>query len=317
LKVQDKMKINYKLMESICLADIKDFIPLGDVVSTQDGIYIYKPDEKAHILGVAHLDSVLDLTHFHKMEIRQDTYVVNAQLDDRLGVYILLDMLPKMGIHFDLLLTEGEETGRSTAQYFESEKEYNWIFSFDRHGSDVVMYQYDCPELRKDLKKVNMKAGNGSFSDIAFLDQLGVRGINVGTGYEGEHSDLCYASMAVMQSQIAGFKRFYDRFQSKKYTYTESDMKLHYSKSGAYGNYFNGYGNYSRGLESMEVDCILCGYPDFNGMTYYNGEPICHYCMKDLQECAVCHELYYGSDITDGTCNKCRNRLSSLESDSL
>ena len=44
--------------------------------------------------------------------------VHSGALDDRLGAYIILDLLPKLGINVDVLLTVGEEQGRSTANFF-------------------------------------------------------------------------------------------------------------------------------------------------------------------------------------------------------
>src|SRR5688500_911556 len=131
------MKIDYNRLKNTCLSPIESFMGLGEVVDTRDGIYIYK-DKGCKVLGVAHLDTVLNMNHFHKIDVNGDPIVINAQLDDRLGAYALIHLLPSLGIQFDLLLTEGEESGRSTAAHFKASHEYNWMFSFDRHGDDVV-----------------------------------------------------------------------------------------------------------------------------------------------------------------------------------
>ena len=102
------MKIDYELMKNICLTNIESFSIFGDVLDTPDGILIYKQNKGAKILGVAHLDTVLTSNHFKVKKNGRRVY--NMQLDDRLGVYTMLDLLPQMGIEFDLLLTEGEET---------------------------------------------------------------------------------------------------------------------------------------------------------------------------------------------------------------
>src|SRR5688572_4953131 len=157
-------------------------------------MYIYQ-NNNSRILGVAHLDTVLSMNHFYRLKVNQDQIVLNAQLDDRLGAYTLLHLLPSMGLKYDLLLTEGEEMGLSTAAHFKTDKQYNWMFSFDRKGTDVVMYQYESKPLTAALESSKFKIGIGSFSDIAFLDHLGCKGFNVGTGYHGEHSTMCYANM--------------------------------------------------------------------------------------------------------------------------
>lgn len=319
------MIINYSLLKEVCLSSIDSFRKLGAVTDTQDGIYIYKENPKAKILGVAHLDSVVSLRHFYKIQIKNDTVILNGQLDDRLGVYVMLDLLPKLGIQFDLLLTEGEETGRSTAAYFEASKDYNWMFSFDRHGNDVVMYQYDCKELRKNLQKVNLKPGYGSFSDIAFLDHLGIRGFNMGVGYEDEHTDMHHASMNVMLSQVKGFQRFYERFGQKKYPYTQDAKKWRY---GAWGDESVNYdwrqydrwnyvpddytvSSHSSIVRGSFQDCYLCGYPAYNETILY-GCVICETCLPNAGDCQACHDVLYDDELTDGLCNTCidmKNRL--------
>ena len=222
------MKINYETLKNICLSPIESFKTLGDVVETKDGIYIYKSRPDSKILAVAHLDTVLSINHFHKIE--GEDIVFNAQLDDRLGVYTLLDLLPGMGVKFDLLLTEGEETGQSTAAYFEGDKKYNWMFSFDRHGEDVVLYQYDDKDSRSLLQESGFKPSLGSFSDIAFLGHLGIKGFNFGTGYEGEHSAMCYANINALKRQAKRFVHFYN---------ANKNTKLNHVNSPVYSGYYS------------------------------------------------------------------------------
>lgn len=287
------MNIDYELMKQVCLSPIESFHAFGDVVQTRDGIYIYHDNPKAKILAVAHLDSVLDLHHFYKLELGKDTLVFNAQLDDRLGAYILLDVLPKMGIQFDLLLTEGEETGRSTAAYFESSKKYNWMFSFDRHGDSTVMYQYDIKALRDDLQKAKLKPAQGSFSDICFLDHLGIRGINVGTGYEDEHSNFCYVNMNVTIAQIKRFHHFYEMFKDTKYEY----IPVKNSPASAYP--------VSWARLAQDDICYICNTPKPNG-DEYNGVYICDDCLPHIAECQGCSDLVSDTDIMNGLCSYCR-----------
>src|SRR4030042_4708755 len=176
------MKLDYNTMKVRCLADIKAFKALGNVEQTQSGMYIYS-DRKSDILAVCHLDTVLSLKHFYINHIGDDDIIFNAQLDDRLGAYVILDLLPKLGLNYDILLTEGEESGQSTAQYFDTIKAYKWAFSFERHGEDAVLYQYHGKDWENALKASGFKIGVGSFYDIAFLEHLGVKCVNIGTGY--------------------------------------------------------------------------------------------------------------------------------------
>jgi hypothetical protein len=277
--------INYSKLKQVCLSPVKSFEGIGDMVNTPDGILIYKENPKAKILGVSHLDSVLEHSHFYNLSIGNDVKVINAQLDDRLGTYTLLEILPRLGIEFDLLLTEGEEIGRSTAAHFEPIKEYNWIFSFDRAGSDVVMYQYDTPLLRNDLKSAKFRPSYGTFSDICFLDHLGVRGINIGTGYHDEHTDMCHASMGELTAQVKRFKAFYDMFEDKQYPYEKPASKK---------------------VQSWHDDfyCYLCDRkPGKNQIV--NDIFLCDDCMGQALQCQNCMDLFYADEIVDGLCEIC------------
>jgi acetylornithine deacetylase/succinyl-diaminopimelate desuccinylase-like protein len=73
-------------------------------------------DNGASVLAVAHLDTVVRhqqrLCNF--VETAGGEIVYSGALDDRLGAYVILDMLPKLGINVDVLLTVGEESGQST-----------------------------------------------------------------------------------------------------------------------------------------------------------------------------------------------------------
>jgi hypothetical protein len=57
-------------------------------------------------------------------------------VDDRLGCALALGV----GEWADVLWTDGEEKGRSTASYFDAPRRYNFIIGFDRRGTDVVTY---------------------------------------------------------------------------------------------------------------------------------------------------------------------------------
>jgi len=151
-------------------------------------------DRDSQVLGVAHLDTVdlnEDYIRQNPSRKRESAYVLNCpQLDDRLGAWVLLSVLPAFGVETDILLTDSEEIGQSTAQYFSEkcDKEYNWIYSFDRAGSDVVLYQYETPELVEKLESIGFSVGMGSYSDIAYMEGLGISGFNFGAGYHRQHT---------------------------------------------------------------------------------------------------------------------------------
>lgn len=167
-------------------------------------------DRGGTILGVAHCDSVTCGTNAYRKE---GELVYSTSLDDRLGVHILLDILPSMGIVCDVLLTDDEESGNSSAQYAELGKQYNWIFQFDRRGTDCVTYEYDSmiPHAKK-----HFQHGQGSFSDICWLEHLGIGGMNIGTGYYNEHTLKSYANLAETMAQVERFRAFYKEYRDIK-----------------------------------------------------------------------------------------------------
>jgi hypothetical protein len=126
-------------------------------------------------------------------------------------------VLPALGIWADVLLTDDEETGQTTAQYFNPsnhhQRAYNWLFQFDRRGTGAVCYDYENMET---YIRSCFKLDRGSFSDISFMDHLGVCGLNVGTAYYDEHSLGSYAVLAQLRDQVRRFAEFYDTFSGER-----------------------------------------------------------------------------------------------------
>lgn len=170
--------------------------------------YIYIPGFD-NVLAVAHLDHVGEPITIPPTSDK-DKYFSSIALDDRLGVYVILEVLPELGIFPSVLLTEDEEIGISSAAWFEdTTRQYNWMFQFDRQGVDVVMYQYDSDENRKLLSSYGFKFNRGSFSDICYLAHLGITGYNFGTAYWLQHSNDCFMLSDELIKQINRFATFY------------------------------------------------------------------------------------------------------------
>lgn len=196
-------------------------------------------DRGSRLLAVAHLDFIHAAQHAPQYMSIQPTgqnvqpLVFHPALDDRLGAYIIGDFLPRLGIHADVLLTTNEETGNTTARDFRPPdgKTYDWIFQFDRRGTDVVGYKYeDDPLWSKCVRETKLTRGNGSFSDIAALD-LGVLGFNFGTGYHDEHTALCYANLNETARMINAFYDFHARFATTPLPF-KPDPKPRYYQTG-------------------------------------------------------------------------------------
>jgi len=223
--------------------------------------------------------------------------VYSPVLDDRLGVYIITDVLPKLGLKYDILLTDDEEIGQSTAQFFSTEKKYNWMFQFDRKGNDAVVYDYDTIDW-KDAVKTHFKLGIGSFSDICELEHLGCCGINIGTCYDDYHSKLAYANLTQLEVQIKAFAKFYHQFKDVHFAYTPSPR---YGYGWDYPTRFRSFVD--------ERSCTFCSEPIKKGDIMYNyyGYDCCESCYyTDINENKGDFEddryedLYYSSNGSAG-----------------
>ncbi len=202
------------LLQNIDIAfqgDLDPYLALfGFEKNTEAGRPYYFKDFNASILGIAHIDTVNPIT---APQVEGDI-LRSTGVDDRLGLHLLLNVLQKAGCEFDILLSTDEEIGQSTAQFFKTEKKYHWIFEFDRRESGVVLYQYDNPLLRSILEAKGFEIHIGSFSDICYLEHLGVSGMNFGTGYRYEHQLKAEATLSMLQDQSNKFLQFYQDYKN-------------------------------------------------------------------------------------------------------
>lgn len=227
---------------------------------TENGVeierrYAYRKSGNNKILAVAHCD-FRDCGCDHCLWDEKNI-VFSSRLDDRLGIAILLDCLPKMGLEYDLLLTDHEETSDSTAKDFAADigkdHDYNWMFQFDRRGDDCVCYSYT--EMKPKIEK-HFKHAYGSASDISKMSDLEIGGINVGTGYHEEHKAYSYALVSEIVSQVTKFHAFYKEFADEKVV----SKKFEYTGSHNYNNNvdsdtrsFGYYGNRHRDHDPEDI----------------------------------------------------------------
>lgn len=228
-----------------------------------DNFYLHI-DNGSNILAVAHLDTVMphESRTANFVSTQAGPVIYSGALDDRLGAYTILELLPKLGLKFDILLTVGEESGRSTAQFFEAaeEKEYLWMIEFDRGGSDVVMYQYDDADLRDRVRKCGARPADGIFSDISYLEHLEIKGLNWGVGYRDYHGPRSHAYLEDYWTMIGHFLKFHE---ANKDEYLPHDQKQkHWSRWGGSG------GGYSS-LWSGDYDG---GYKSTRGESWWDGQ---------------------------------------------
>ena len=207
---------------------IESFAGLGDTTDTLHGPLTYI-DRGGDVLAVAHLDTV-DRCMFNLKPVitkQYQNYRIDScpQLDDRLGAWMVLDVLPRAGIKCDVLLTDSEEIGESTAQYFKPPKQYNWMMQFDRAGSDVVMYNYEDDELESLMKAYEYSVGYGSFTDICYLEEHNCKGFNFGVGYHNQHTDQCYANLSETWNSFRKVQSFYNDYKDTHFEHEKVEPK--------------------------------------------------------------------------------------------
>lgn len=241
------MKFNIKKLVRLLNADTKAI--LADPkkywdYKVQRGEGFLYIDRGADILGVAHMDTVADFTVPNDKNKKiaktivenigvNDIMVSSMKLDDRLGVFLLMDVLPYLGLKYDILLTTDEEIGLSTASNFKTKKKYNWVFSMDRRDyGTAVLYQYDTPEIRNALKSLDYTIETGSFSDISELNKLGCVGINFGCGYKYEHTDACMIRTSWLSVVVNMFVDFYRWYGDVKFNYVYTPASLYVRRYG-------------------------------------------------------------------------------------
>lgn len=227
------MKINTKMLQEMCDLSVSQLQRYASKHFAWDteSMYFYK-NVGSKVLAVAHMDTVRETGSFRYVKTGKDIIVASPNLDDRLGIYVILDLLPQFGIVTDVLLTDNEECCDSTAQFFpEVTKgggiEYNWIIEFDRAGEDVVLYGYeDTPDLKPALEAVGFSVGQGSYSDICELYSMQTGAFNMGIGYHFQHTPQCIASIGQLGRQLSRFESFYKTNYEKKFLFEYDEEKI-------------------------------------------------------------------------------------------
>jgi hypothetical protein len=186
-----------------------------DVPGLYDEDYYFFKDNDASVLFVAHLDTVVSADKRRvDYAMTADGLVIHSGcLDDRLGAFVGLSMLPKLGIKTDVLLTVGEESGASTAEFFDAPhgKVYDHIIEFDRKGVDVVLYEYEDDDLIARVRKTGAHVAQGIFSDISYMEHLGTKAMNWGVGYHDYHSVRGYAYLDDTFEMVARYMKFHQQ----------------------------------------------------------------------------------------------------------
>lgn len=314
--------LNYKRLSYYCNATEEQL--LG-----KDNRYKFI-DNGGNILGVAHVDHVGLYINPTLLKLRKHTLFYSENLDDRLGVYLLMDVLNKLTkVKYDILLTTDEEIGRSTMFEWMVDnkkiKDYRWVFELDRRGTDAVTYGLESKEWLNALKKT-FTVGLGSFSDICTIEEFDQPqcGVNFGIGYYKEHTETCHMIEEDTLKQVYKIVNFIEKYHRQKFRREEKSYKISRYYSQSWDNY--------NGRFLGDVDnkaCIYCGVkePKMKYDTALHGylcswcshgtsdDPFeCDWCGKSMEEstlashtvggqffylCEDCEELYLNGTLVD------------------
>jgi len=304
------MKFDMELLSECCVNStsfLKSF-DFGFGKRTETSRYVHY-DNGGKILAVVHLDTVQDC-YYNKLKQFSDPIVkvdaktgqmtfTSIQLDDRLGLYYLLYVLPGLGINYDILMTMDEEVGRSSANEFVTTKDYNWVFQFDRHGfGNVVMYQYENKHMCDLLEDVGYDVQIGTFSDISSLEHLGVKGFNFGCGYINEHNNWCSTRTDWMAVCVNMFVEFYTAHVDEKFVHVKTAPK-NYRKSYSYYPTKSASDTLNNYVKQPDGSIIWDG-----GTT--SASDVYHPKYRAVPEyCTVCQTELYADEKT--VCTECAN----------
>jgi hypothetical protein len=285
-------------------------------------------NNEAKVLLVAHLDTV-QKPEYNGFEERKFTKkkVVNASgLDDRLGWYTICKLIGSCGVKADVLLTDHEERGASTAEFHKLFKRYNWVAELDRRGDDVVTYNMTSPDFDEQLKKHFKRVGNGSFSDICLFKKYHkVCCVNVGIGYYKAHAKDSYVDIEEHDKQIERFLEFYKENYNRRFNREALPVKAQQWQRQNWNNYGCGYG-YGYGyqqrqlttkhsiktkhgavktkydwnakkedakIEPEKLDNMACDYCGFDMAEVVHGKVICSDCLEYAIEQSSLEQLRY------------------------
>jgi hypothetical protein len=162
---------------------------------------------EAKILAVAHIDYI----GTGKVYCASRKRVRSSALDDRLGVWFALNIERLTGIPVDIVLTDGEESGRSTADRVPDSylNTYNWIVEFDREGLTPVYYGYS--EMEDPLTEAFGSTTWGTYSDISEWEtEITVGAYNHGVGYKLQHTEFCQVRITDVRRSLSNFVKMYD-----------------------------------------------------------------------------------------------------------
>jgi hypothetical protein len=225
----------------------------------------------APVLLVAHMDTVISP--------RLDKVNTGAGFDDRLGVFAATKLCSLFPQYFDLLLTDYEENGSSTAGNFVPKHPYNLVVGLDREGTGFVDYGLASDSLQQTLNRYGLEEHLGSFSDICFLFNMNCNMFNIGLGIYSSHSPQSGFVIHDFKEQMKKLLFFVEDNHSVVWPVVEKDddWARYYSSTSpaSYNKYSLESGYYMR--------CEVCEqyYPQ-DDLYVVDGDILCESCVDEL-----------------------------------
>lgn len=265
-------------------------------------LYLQKGKASLYPCYVAHTDTVhsivkncitLSIVEFNGKLIALDGDYEQVGIggDDKVGIYIALQMLTKLPA-CKVALFYSEEIGcvgsnLADVKFFE---DCAWVLQADRRGnSDFVTsigsMSISSKDFRKTVKDITKKYGykfsSGAMTDVQALVRKGV-GIscaNVSCGYYNPHSSGEYVDIADVSNTEKMFfeigrkmcdKRYVNTYEAPVYN-TDWSKHSYYKGYGSYGHYYDtlDYNTFDSGIDSFGKVSDDKGINMSNGWKYY------------------------------------------------
>lgn len=244
----------------------------------------------------AHTDTVMDIhpTKFSYTDITQSKicnfgYAL-CGADDRLGCFLINQMVKSNPNDFIFALFDKEETGGLGSSNFVLSKDFEEIckqvscfIGLDRRGdSDLASYDYESEEFLEVIRTIpDFKEAMGSFTDVANLsaDSL-ISCVNFSVGYYNEHTPSeCFSPTECLHT-LETLRNLPKELWEIQYVCEERGYNY-----GKYGNlyYDNPYSGYSLYDDNMEF-CDSCGIHMKKSESFkdpVSGYLLCKECNED------------------------------------
>lgn len=298
-------------------------------------------DNGADVLFVAHLDTVQDGVPKITKVNEKTREIFHPCLDNRLGLLAIRALIP----HFikgpyDVLLTTGEESGKSTAREFARDHKeimgrYKVAISFDRGFETPALYSsLRDKKWREAIAALGFKPESGSFSDTTILADAGMRIVNLPCGMRDYHGKKAYAKLAELEHSLSKLQEIVDVARTLEPDTREAEPPGWGGYSGGYqtfprtssslvGRGFQYRGLVNRTMESLlEIHELLRSSADVDkglmdhATRYLNTALMSLETVKDLtftksmasyeERCSACNKIGTRAALTDGKCWECQ-----------